>query len=294
MTQQRTWFVTGAGRGLGRAFVVAALEVGDRVAATARTPAVLDDVAAAYGDQLVVLPLDVTDRSAVVRTVAEAHGRLGRLDVVVNNAGYGQIGAIEELAEDEVRRQLDTNLLGAIWVSQAALPYLRAQGGGHVVQISTVGAVGTLPLFGLYNASKWGLEGFSSAMADEVAPFGIHVTMAQLGGFATDWAGTSMAFAEGAIAAYAPVREAVLGMPSYPDAAAADAAAAGDADDAAADEPPEVAAAALLALVAQPAPPRRVIIGRGAHEMVATALAWRRDEYARDPAFTWPAAPETW
>ncbi|MFD1826232.1 MULTISPECIES: SDR family NAD(P)-dependent oxidoreductase [Mumia] len=286
MTQQRTWFVTGAGRGLGRAFVVAALEVGDRVAATARTPAVLDDLAAAYGDQLVVLPLDVTDRSAVVRTVAEAHGRLGRLDVVVNNAGYGQIGAIEELAEDEVRRQLDTNLLGAIWVSQAALPYLRAQGGGHVVQISTVGAVGTVPLFGLYNASKWGLEGFSSAMADEVAPFGIHVTMAQLGGFATDWAGTSMAFAESAITAYAPVREAVLGMPSYPDGAADDAAVD-------ADEPPEVAAAALLALVAQPAPPRRVIIGRGAHEMVAMALAWRRDEYARDPAFTWPAAPET-
>ncbi|TNC42858.1 SDR family NAD(P)-dependent oxidoreductase [Mumia zhuanghuii] len=289
MTQQRAWFVTGAGRGLGRAFVVAALEVGDSVAATARTPAVLDDLAAAYGDQLVVLPLDVTDRSAVVRTVAEAHGRLGRLDVVVNNAGYGQIGAIEELAEDEVRRQLDTNLLGAIWVSQAALPYLRAQGGGHVVQISTVGAVGTVPLFGLYNASKWGLEGFSSAMADEVAPFGIHVTMAQLGGFATDWAGTSMAFAESAIAAYAPVREAVLGMPSYPDDDDAPDAAA----DADADEPPEVAAAALLALVAQPAPPRRVIIGRGAHEMVAMALAWRRDEYARDPAFTWPAAPET-
>ncbi|WP_370618619.1 SDR family NAD(P)-dependent oxidoreductase [Mumia qirimensis] len=286
MTTARTWFITGAGRGLGRAFAEAALAAGDHVAATVRTPGALDDLTEAYGSALAVVELDVTDRSAVRAVVAEAHGRFGRLDVIVNNAGYGQIGAIEELDEDEVRAQIDTNLLGAIWVSQAALPFLRAQGSGHIVQISTVGAVGTLPLFGAYNASKWALEGFSGAMADEVAGFGIHVTLAELGGFATDWAGSSMRFAASPEPAYGTVREAVLGMPGYPDAAMAAAAAEGESTD----EQPEVAAAAILAIVDEPAPPRRAIIGAGAHDMVATALAWRRDEYARDPAFHWPSA----
>ncbi|MGH1562290.1 SDR family NAD(P)-dependent oxidoreductase [Mumia sp. DW29H23] len=286
MTSRRTWFITGAGRGLGRAFAVAALEAGDRVAATVRRPDALAELEEAHGDRLAVLSLDVTDREAVRTVVADAHRRFGRLDVAVNNAGYGLVGAIEELSEDEVRRQLDTNLLGAIWVSQAVLPVMRAQGAGHIVQVSTVGAVGTLPLFGLYNASKWALEGFSGAMADEVARFGIHVTIAQLGGFATDWAGSSMRFAGDSSPAYAEVREAVLGMPEYPDAAAV--AAAADAEPT--DEPPAVAAAAVLALVDDPEPPRRAIIGAGAREMVATALAWRRDEYARDPEFAWPEA----
>ncbi|KAA1423796.1 SDR family NAD(P)-dependent oxidoreductase [Mumia zhuanghuii] len=286
MPEARTWFITGAGRGLGRAFAESALARGDRVAATVRTPGVLDDLTASYDGAVAVYEVDVTDRGAVHAAVSAAHDRFGRLDVIVNNAGYGQVGAIEELTEAEVRAQIDTNLLGAIWVSQAALPYLREQGAGHIVQISTVGAVGTVPLFGAYNASKWALEGFSGALADEVAGFGIHVTMAELGGFATDWAGSSMRFAAAPQPAYEGMREAVLGMPGYPDAAAGAAAAEVESTD----ESPDVAAAAILALVDDPQPPRRAIIGAGAHDMVSTALAWRRDEYARDPAFSWPEA----
>ena len=287
----RTWFVTGANRGLGRAFTVAALAAGDTVVATARDPHAMGDLA---DERLTVLPLDVRDREGVFATVAKAFEVTGRVDVLVNNAGYGLVGALEELTEDRIRDQMDTNFYGVLWVSQAALPHLRAQGSGHIVQISTVGAVGSLPLFGMYNASKWAMEGFSASLADEVRPFGIKVTLAQMGGFDTDWAKSSMKFAEG-ISAYSPVREAVLGMRDYPDMSVAPSTETSTeptervAENEWAEPAPEVAAAGLLQLVNDPNPPLRRIIGPGAHQMVAMALEARRQDYVSDPEFTWPA-----
>ncbi|MBF6190995.1 SDR family NAD(P)-dependent oxidoreductase [Nocardia implantans] len=293
----RTWFITGAGRGLGRAFTTAALAEGDRVVATARNPQSLADIA---DDRLTVLPLDVRDHASVNATVDKAFALMGTIDVIVNNAGYGLVGAVEELTETQIRDQMDTNFFGALWVSRAALPHLREQGSGHIVQISTVGAVGSLPLFGLYNASKWALEGFSASLADEVRPFGIRVTLAQMGGFDTDWAKSSMRFATG-IPAYAELRDAVLGMPDYPAEATSTTgtesteAEPGNtpneppAESEWVEAPPEVGAAGLIELVNMPDPPLRKIIGPGAHQMVALALDQRRGDYARDPEFTWPA-----
>ncbi|MEV0356925.1 SDR family NAD(P)-dependent oxidoreductase [Nocardia sp. NPDC050697] len=288
----RTWFVTGANRGLGRAFTEAALDAGDRVVATARDPRRMPF----EHERLITLPLDVRDRAAA-RTAAEtAVQRAGQIDIVVNNAGYGLVGAVEELSEEQLRDQLEVNFFGALWVSQAFAPHLRERGSGHIVQISTVGAAGSLPLFGAYNASKWALEGFSAALADELRPFGVHVTLAQLGGFATDWAGSSMRFGT-RIPAYDTWREQILGTATYPDAAAepAESATAPGAGEPGPAEPaeytdaaPELAARALLELVADPNPPLRRIIGPGARDMVTAALEQRRADYARDPEFRWP------
>ncbi len=191
MTTPKTWFITGASRGFGREWAIAALERGDSVAATARDTATLDDLAEKYGDRFLPLQLDVTDRDADFAAVQQAHERFGRLDVVVNNAGYGHFGLVEELTEDEARAQLETNLFGALWVTQAALPILRAQGSGHILQVSSIGGISAFPLVGIYHASKWALEGISQALAQEVADFGIKVTLIEPGGFSTDWAGSS-------------------------------------------------------------------------------------------------------
>ncbi|WP_040693711.1 SDR family NAD(P)-dependent oxidoreductase [Nocardia vinacea] len=279
----RTWFITGANRGLGRAFTLAALAGGDRVVATARDPRSMTDI---DDGRLTVLPLDVRDRDRAIATVDKAFAIAGSIDVIVNNAGYGLVGAVEELTEAEIRAQMDTNFYGALWVSQAAVPHLRQQGSGHIVQISTVGAVGSLPLFSMYNASKWALEGFGASLADELRPFGIHVTLAQLGGFDTDWAKSSMKFAT-ARPAYKELRTGILGMPDYPDPTAPPPET--DAEPEWVEAAPEVAAAELIALVNMPNPPVRKVIGPGAHQMVAMALDQRRQDYLTDPEFVWPA-----
>jgi NAD(P)-dependent dehydrogenase (short-subunit alcohol dehydrogenase family) len=192
----KTWFITGASRGFGREWAIAALERGDRVAATARDTSTLDDLVDSYGDAVLPIRLDVTDREADFAAVAQAHEHLGRLDVVVNNAGYGHFGFVEELSESDARDQLETNLFGALWVTQAALPYLREQGSGHIVQVSSIGGISAFPLVGIYHASKWALEGLSQALAQEVAGFGIKVTLVEPGGFSTDWAGSSARHSE--------------------------------------------------------------------------------------------------
>jgi NAD(P)-dependent dehydrogenase (short-subunit alcohol dehydrogenase family) len=242
---QKTWFITGASRGFGREWAIAALERGDRVAATARDVSSLDDLVARFGDALLPVELDVTDRAADFAAVRTAHERFGRLDVVVNNAGYGQFGMIEELSEQDIRDQLETNLFGALWVTQAALPFLREQGAGHIVQVSSIGGISAFPNVGAYHASKWALEGFSQALAQEVAGFGIHVTLVEPGGFATDWAGTSARRSE-PLAAYEETharmqeaRAARIGTP-------------GD---------PAASAAALLRVVDAEQPPLRVFFG---------------------------------
>jgi NAD(P)-dependent dehydrogenase (short-subunit alcohol dehydrogenase family) len=187
----KTWFITGASRGFGREWAIAALERGDTVAATARDTATLDDLVERFGDKILPIRLDVNDREADIAAVAAAHERFGRLDVVVNNAGYGQFGMIEEISEEEARAQFETNVFGALWITQAALPYLRAQGSGHILQVSSIGGISAFPNIGIYNASKWALEGFSQALAQEVADFGIRVTIIEPGGFDTDWGGAS-------------------------------------------------------------------------------------------------------
>lgn len=188
---QKTWFITGTSRGFGREWTTAALERGDRVAATARDTARLDDLVERFGDGILPLALDVTDRDADFAAVQRAADHFGGLDVVVNNAGYGHFGMIEELTEQEARDQLETNVFGALWVTQAALPILRAQGHGHIIQVSSIGGISAFVDLGAYHASKWALEGFSQSLSQEVAEFGIHVTLIEPGGFSTDWSGSS-------------------------------------------------------------------------------------------------------
>ena len=202
----KTWFITGTSRGFGREWAIAALDRGDEVAATARDIAGLDDLVAKYGKAILPIRLDVTDRDADFAAVKLAHDYFGRLDVIVNNAGYGQFGMVEEISEAEIRAQLETNLLGALWVTQAALPYLREQSHGHIVQVSSIGGISAFMNTGAYHASKWALEGLSQSLAAEVAGFGIKVTLIEPTGYATDWSGSSAKHAT-PLPAYEQVRE---------------------------------------------------------------------------------------
>ena len=243
--KDKVWFITGASRGFGREWTIAALDRGDKVAATARDTATLDDLVAKYGDALLALELDVDDRDADIAAVNQAHDHFGRLDIVVNNAGYGQFGFVEELSEQDARDQIETNVFGALWVTQAALPYLREQRSGHIIQVSSIGGIVAFPNVGIYHASKWALEGFSQALAQEVAPFGVHVTLIEPAGFSTDWSGSSSRTAEA--------------LPDYADLHAENEqvrktrwAAPGD---------PKASAAAVLKVVDADEPPLRVFFG---------------------------------
>jgi NAD(P)-dependent dehydrogenase (short-subunit alcohol dehydrogenase family) len=206
MANSKVWFITGTSRGFGHIWTEAALERGDKVAATARDKASLAALTVKYGDRVFAMALDVTDRGACFSAVAAARERFGRLDIVVNNAGYGQFGAIEELSEKEARDQIETNVFGALWVTQAAIPIMRAQHSGHILQVSSIGGVTSFPGVGIYHASKWALEGFSESLAQEVGPFGIHVTLIEPAGYETDWAGSSAQRAQ-PIAAYDEMRK---------------------------------------------------------------------------------------
>jgi NAD(P)-dependent dehydrogenase (short-subunit alcohol dehydrogenase family) len=183
----RNWFITGTSSGFRRALTEKLLARGDREAATVRKAAALEDLKAQYGDRLWVAILDVTDTQGVRRVVDQAFARMGRIDVIVNNAGYGLFGAAEEVSEEQVRHQLDTNLTGSITAIRACLPHLRAQRGGHVLQISSEGGQMTYPGFSLYHATKWGIEGFVEATGKEVGPFGITFTLVEPGPTGTNF-----------------------------------------------------------------------------------------------------------
>ncbi|MFB4269836.1 SDR family NAD(P)-dependent oxidoreductase [Nonomuraea sp. GTA35] len=258
----KVWFITGSSRGLGRQFVEAALSRGDQVAATARATASLDDLVTAYGDAVLPLAMDVTDKAAVLESVKAAKEHFGRLDVVVNNAGFAQIGAVEELTEQQLRDQMETNLFGAVWVIQAALPYLREQRSGHIVQLSSAAGLIAMPLGGAYHASKWALEGLNEALAGEVAGFGVKVTIIEPGGFATRDGKNPDPLDNGHVA---------LPDPAYDDlrlrlGAAAGKQPAGD---------PAAAAQALLKLADLDNPPLRVLFGQGFYPMIQQAYADR-------------------
>jgi NAD(P)-dependent dehydrogenase (short-subunit alcohol dehydrogenase family) len=186
------FFLTGSSRGLGRAIAEAVLDGGHRLVATARDPRSLDDLVATHGDRILALALDVTDAGAAQSAIAAGVERFGRIDVVVNNAGYADLAAVEDVTLEDFRRQIDTNLFGVVNVTKAALPVLRAQGAGHIIQISSIG--GRLATAGLsaYQSAKWAVGGFSSVLAAEVGPLGIRVTVLEPGGIDTDWAGSSM------------------------------------------------------------------------------------------------------
>ncbi len=204
MAEDRIWFITGASRGFGKEFAKAALERGDKVAATARDTSAVDDLVEAYGDAVLPVELDVTDRANVDAAVSQAHEHFGRLDIVVNNAGFGLAGGVEEVTDEQLEQQLDVNLFGALWVTRRVLPILREQKSGWIVQVSSIGGLAAFPGFGIYHASKWALEGVSETLAQEVADLGIKVMMVEPSGFRTDWAGNSMSRAE-PIADYASV-----------------------------------------------------------------------------------------
>src|SRR4051794_784422 len=242
----KTWFITGTSRGFGREWAAAALERGDKVVATARDPQTLEGLAVQHGDKVLPLALDVTDREAVFDAVRRGHEHFGALDIVVNNAGYGQFGMIEELSEQEARDQIETNLFGALWVTQAALPFLREQRSGHILQVSSIGGISAFMGIGMYHASKWALEGFSQSLAQEVAAFGTPVTLIEPGGFSPDWGGASARHAE-PLDAYAAMHEASQQR------RARGASAAGD---------PTASAAAVLRIVDAEEPPLRCFFGR--------------------------------
>ncbi|MCX5384545.1 SDR family NAD(P)-dependent oxidoreductase [Streptomyces sp. NBC_00083] len=190
---QQTWFITGSSRGFGRALVRAALEAGDTVAATARRPEQLDDLAAEFGDRIAPIALDVTDPEAAKEALEEARKRFGRIDVLVNNAGYANVSPIETTDDADFRDQFETNFWGVYNVSKAAIPLLREQGGGLVVQFSSMGGrVGGSPGIASYQAAKFAIDGFSRVLRVETAPFGVRVLVVEPSGFRTDWAGSSM------------------------------------------------------------------------------------------------------
>jgi len=190
---QQVWFVTGSSRGFGRALVLAALEAGDLVAATARRPEQLADLVAEHGDRVYPVALDVTDAAAARSAITEARDRFGRLDVVVNNAGYANVSPIETTEDEDFREQFETNFWGVYNVSKAAIPVLREQGNGLVMQFSSVGGrVGGSPGIASYQAAKFAIDGFSRVLQAEMAPFGVKVIIVEPSGFKTDWAGSSM------------------------------------------------------------------------------------------------------
>jgi NAD(P)-dependent dehydrogenase (short-subunit alcohol dehydrogenase family) len=263
----RTWFITGASRGFGRSFAQAALAAGDRVAATARDTSSLDDLVAEHGDAILPVELDVTDRDAAFAAVRNADDHFGRLDVVVNNAGYGVSGAIEELSEQQARRQFEVNLFGALWVTQAALPIMREQRSGWIVQVSSIGGLAAFPLTGIYHASKWALEGFSETLRQEVEAFGIKVLMVEPSGFRTDWAGSSMDRAD-PIDAYQEIDQIAQRRASQQEE-----------NNGSQPGNPELAAQALLDTLNRDDPPFRLLLGNIAYDVAVDRYETRLKEF---------------
>lgn len=258
--------ITGASQGLGLALVERVLAAGHVVVATTRGTGL-----PIHDSRLDVLQLDVTDRAACQSAVEQAVQTHGRLDVLVNNAGYGLVGAIEEVTEDEARMILDADLLAPLWMSQAALPVMRTQASGHIAQISSVGGVGAMPFFGLYNAAKWGLEGFSEALAGEAASFEVRVTIAEIGAMDTEWATSSMRFSQPR-SAYDSLRAKTLGTADVPWPSEAGTTGGGT-------SPHEVVELLFEHIIRPGTGPLRLVIGDDAPSQIATVLDARLHDY---------------
>lgn len=265
-SSSRVWFVTGCSTGLGHALASRALARGDRVVATARRPEQLEPLVAAYPEKCRALALDVIDPSAVKDAIAEALKIFGRIDVVVNNAGYGVVGALEELDDEQVARNFDTNFFGALAVIRAALPTLRAQRSGHIVNISAAAAIANYPGFSIYGATKCALEGVSESLAAELKPLGIHVTVAQPGPFRTDFIARSLERAEKQIPDYDRTSGKFLRLLETTNGKQP-----GD---------PGKAADAIIAAVESGAPPLRLVLGKYANEKARKKFADAEKERA--------------
>ena len=259
----QVFFLTGSSRGLGRHIAEAVLAAGHRLVATARQPSSLSDLAERYGDQILPVALDVTDPAAAQAAVAAGVAAFGRIDVVVNNAGYANLASIEDITAEDFRAQLDANLLGVVNVTKAALPVLRAQGGGRIIQVSSIGGRSATPGLAAYQSAKWAVGGFSEVLARETAPLGIKVTVLEPGGMQTDWAGSSMRVA--------PISE------PYQPTVGAMARVHEDIGSGAALGDPAKVAQVVLEVAAMDEPPLRLILGSEAHAY-ATAAAKARAE----------------
>jgi len=257
----KTIFITGASRGFGKIWAEAFLKRGDKVIATARNVDTLNDLVEQYGANILPIKLDVNDRAADFAAINQAKAHFGTIDVLINNAGYGLFGAIEETSEQEARDQIETNVFGLLWLTQAVLPVMRGQGHGHIIQLSSVLGITTLPVLGLYNASKFAVEGLTETLATEVKGFGIKVTLIEPNAFSTDWGGAS-SFHTQSLEVYNPVREAFQ---------------AGLTDDIFGK--PEATVDAVLKLVDSENPPLRLFLGK-------MALPWVKQAYAEKLA-TW-------
>lgn len=208
----KIWFITGASRGFGRLWTEAALTRGDRVAATARNLADLADLKERFGDALLCLQLDVTDADQAKTAVQQAHGHFGKLDVVLNNAGYALVGTVEETNAADVRAQFDTNYFGTLHVIQAALPLLRQQGSGHILGVSSTLGLVASPMIGAYCATKWAVEALHDSLAQEVEGFGIRVTLIEPGAYATEFSSPVSFKMSAGIDVYAELRQQVMGQ----------------------------------------------------------------------------------
>ncbi|HFL4098004.1 TPA: SDR family NAD(P)-dependent oxidoreductase [Escherichia coli] len=247
---RKIWLITGAARGFGRIWTEAALKRGDAVIATAREPEKLAELAARYGECLLPVKVDVCDRAAVAAAVETGFQAFGRIDVVVNNAGYGLFCPLEDVPEKEARQIVETNLLGSLWVIQSVLPYLRRQGHGHIVQISSIAGLLALPGMAMYNATKWAVEGMVETLAHEVKEFGINVTLVEPGPHLTDWVGSSAVRPEHG-QAY-PSHEQMM-QQSWPRLPLAT---------------PDAAEAPMMALVDSDTPPLRLLLGESLNALI--------------------------
>ncbi|TLX55796.1 short chain dehydrogenase [Stutzerimonas nosocomialis] len=256
----KTWFITGTSSGLGRILAERALARGDQVFATARKLAALDELKARYPERLHRLALELTDTTGIRQVVDTAFAQAGRIDLVVSNAGYGLVGAAEELSDAQIERQLATNLLGSIQIIRAALPHLRHQGGGRIVQVSSEGGQVAYPGFSLYHASKWGIEGFVETVAQEVAGFGIDFILAEPGPTATRF-GAGIDYAQG--------------LPEYAGTPADNVRTAIRSDAFPVKGDPERTVEVLMRVIDQPNPPLRLALGSAAFDNIHAALTKR-------------------
>lgn len=254
-------FISGASRGFGKLWAEALLERGDKVVATARKLSDLDDLVGKYGNNVLPLQLNVDDRTADIEAIAKAKEHFGSIDVLINNAGYGLFGSIEETSEGEARAQMETNFFGLLWLTQAVLPVMREQGHGHIIQLSSIVGLVTFPVLGLYNASKFAVEGLSETLAAEVKGFGINVTLLEPNSYATDWAGASALQ--------------TIGMPEYENVKAAFQ--AGLTDDF--FGVPSATTPAVLNLIDNQNPPVRLMLGKYAFPIVTSAYQARLKEW---------------
>lgn len=252
-------FITGASKGFGRLWAEALLKRGDKVVATGRNVAGVSDLVSTYGDNVLALALDVNNREQVFEAVDTAATHFGRIDVLINNAGYGLFGTTEETTEAQARQQMETNFFGSLWVAQAVLPVFRRQKSGYLVQVSSFLGLMTIPMLGLYNASKFAVEGLIETIGSEVAHLGIKTTLIEPNGFATEWAGASAIQTSDAIEDYAPVRAANTESSSNPDTWGI----------------PAATVKPVLDLIDAANPPARLLLGKIAYHAVLNTYTQR-------------------